>query len=37
MFEGGEGGAAHFEGLFVLVELGEDGAVLEFNSDEMFG
>ena len=35
MLEGGEGWPAHFEGFFVLVELGEDGAMLEFDSDDV--
>ena len=35
--EGGEGGLAHFEGALVLVELGEDGAVLELDADDVLG
>ena len=36
MLEGWEGGPAHFQSFLVLIELGEDGAVLKFYSDKMF-
>lgn len=37
ILKGGQSGLAHLEGPLVLVELGEDGAVLELDTDDMLG